>query len=191
MSNAKKINLYPVLFIAALTAGCESLTETEESVTITLDSFNLIGSSNTSVLTRATITGNPGCSAGNTSLNTLLANVDNFDDIDEFLDSLDINAVRYRINNNSTSSDITASFQMTDPASSELADVASVNIPANTNIDEWTNLPFVDGGAGIAQHYMDNRDSEFLYCAEGTPNSSDISLTMDLQLDLTVTVDLL
>ena len=190
-----KLNLinrtFPIILLSILTAGCDSLTERNENVTVTLDSFNLVGSANSAFQSRAVITGNPGCTASNVSLNGLLATTENFDEIDEFLESLDIRSVRYRISNNTTSSDITASFQMTDPTSNQLTNIAAVSIAANTNVDDWITLPFLDGGAAIAQHYMDNRASQFLYCAEGSPNSSDISLTMELQLDLNVTVDLL
>jgi len=72
-----------------------------------------------------------------------------------------------------------------------LTTVASIQIPANQVISDWTTLPFTDNGASVVQHYMDNLDSSFLYCAEGQPNQSELSLTMELQLDLTVTVDLL
>lgn len=183
---------YTIIFISILATGCDSLTEREENVTINLDSFNLVGSSSGAFQARAVVTGNPGCTASNASLNGLLATTDNFDEIDEFLESLDIRSVRYRISNNTTNSDITASFQMTDPSSSnQLANVAAVTIPANTNVDEWATLPFIDAGASVAEFYMDNRDSQFIYCIEGSPNSSNISLTMDLQLDVNVTVDLL
>jgi hypothetical protein len=182
--------VYTIVFLSLLTAGCDSLTEREENVTINLDSFNLVGSSSGALQARAIVTGNPGCTASNVSLNGLLATTENFDEIDEFLESLDIRSVRYRISNNTTGSDITASFQMTDPATNQLTNVAAVSIPADTNVNEWATLPFLEGGASVAEHYMDNRDSQFLYCVQGSPNSSDISLTMELQLDVNVTVDL-
>ena len=170
--------------------GCDSLTEREENVRIQLDSFNLIGTNN-SPFARAFVTGNPACTASMTSLNTLLTTVDNYDDIEEYLETLDINQVEYRISNNNTAVDTVGSMQMTDPATDQLTTVASISIPANTNVTDWANLPFTDGGAAIVQHYMDDLNDNFLYCAEGTPNSSDLSMTLELRLDLTVTVDLL
>ncbi len=182
--------VFLIASMSGILLGCDSLTEREENVRIQLDSFNLIGTNN-SPLARALVTGNPACTASMTSLNTLLVTVDNYDDIEEYLETLDINQVEYRISNNNTAVDAIGSMQMTDPATDQLTTVASINIPANTNVTDWTNLPFTDGGAAIVQHYMDDLNDSFLYCAEGSPNTSDLSMTLELRLDLTVTVDLL
>ena len=171
--------------------GCDDLTQREEDVAITLDTFNLIGTDSGSIGARATVTGNPACTSSQINLNSLLAQVDNFDEIDEYLETLDVNAVRYRITQNSTPVEATGSMQMTDPATGNLVAIASVAVPANQTVDDWTALPFIGDGANILNHYLDNRDANFLYCAEGSPNSADLSMTIQLQLDLLVTVDLL
>lgn len=186
------LKITTIAVCAALIQSCSSsLTEKDEDVTVTLDSFNLVGTSSGFVSGRAQITGNPACTAANTSLNALLAQVDNYDDFDNKLESLDINEVRYRITRNDTPTVVSGEFQMTDPTGGQLITVASVSIPANGLVTEWTTLPFVGNGESVAQHYMDNLDDSFLYCAEGSPNSSELSLTMELQLDLTVTIDVL
>jgi len=173
-------------------SACSDLTERETDVTVELDTFNLIGTGEANgILARATVSGNPACTASQTSINTLLAQVDNFDDIDEFLDSLDLNAIRYRIPTNNTPVAASGVMQMTDPVTGGLVTVASVALAANETVPEWTNFPFAEGGAAIVNNYLDNRDSMFLYCMEGSPNSADLTMTFELELDMTVTVDLL
>ena len=187
----RRYGLLVTLFSSALfLLGCENLTKRSESVTIQLDTFNLVGNGGTDML-RAVVTGNPACTAENTSLNSLLAQVDNYDDIVDYLDSLDINQVQYRITSNNTPADTVGSMQMSDPDTGQLQTIASINIPENSLVEEWTALPFEDGGAAIAQHYMDNLADEFLYCANGSPDESTLSMTLELRLQLTVTIDLL
>jgi len=89
----------------------------------------------------ATVTGNPACTASQTTLNSLLAQVDNFDDIDE--------------------------------------------------VPDFAPLPFTDGGQAVVQHYLSNRDASFLYCAQASAGAESLDMSVELQLSLTVTVDLL
>lgn len=190
----KPLNLLAAACAIMAIQGCEDLTTRDESVTIELDSFNLVGTGTAegaAFTTRAVVSGNPACTASQVSLNGLLAQVDNYDDIDEYLDTLDINSIRYRITANTTPVDASGVMQMTDNASGQLTTIASIDIPANQTVNEWTLFPFVEGGAAIVRHYMDNRDAQFLYCAQGSPDRADLSMTIDLQMDLTVTVDLL
>lgn len=177
---------------ATLLQGCDNLTTRDEKVSINLDSFALQGPlSQDDITFRALVSGgNPLCS-GPTTLNQLLLTVDNYNDIKDYLDSIDINTVRYKISNNTTPVAAVGEFRMTDPATEEIGNVASVAIPAETDVTDWTPFPFVEGGAAIAQHYMDNLDASFSYCARGTPGRDDLSMTIELQLGLTVKVDLL
>ncbi len=168
----------------------DDLTKKDIDVEVTLDTFNLVGSSNGNTA-RATVSGNPACSASNTSINALLAQADNYDDIDDALDSLDINSIRYRITRNDTAVAATGSMQMTDASTGNLKTIASVAIPANQLVSDWTKFPFVENGADIIEHYLDNLDQSFMYCAQGSPNSNELDMTLQLQLDLTATVDIL
>lgn len=180
-----------IIAIALVTiSACDDLTEKSEDVTVTLDSFNLVGN-NGNAFSRATVTGNPACTASMTSLNSLLAQTDNFDDIKDKLESLDINQIQYRITANRTPVEASGLMQMTSPDTGQLTPVASVSIPANGVVSDWTLFPFSENGASVVQHYMDNLDANFLYCAEGRPNSSELSMTIELRLNMTVTVDLL
>lgn len=179
-----------LILSALLLIGCENLTKRSESVTIELDTFNLVGNGDSGML-RAVVTGNPACTAENTSLNSLLSQVSNYDDIVDYLETLDINQVQYRVTSNSTPEDTVGSMQMSDPNTGQLETIASINIPANGLVEDWTTLPFEDGGAAIAQHYMDNLGDEFLYCANGSPNAATLSMTLQLRLQLTVNIDLL
>lgn len=168
----------------------DDLTEKDVGVEVDLGSFNLIGSSNELAMF-AVVPGNPACAAASTSLKALLAQVDNFDEIDDALDSIDLNNIRYRITQNDTFVAATGSMQITDASTGELVTVASVDIPANTLVSNWTNLPFVGNGKAVVQHYLDHLDDNFMYCAEGSPNSNELDMTIQLQLDLTATIDLL
>lgn len=184
------IPLIPLSLALTVLAGCDSITERDVDVKVNLDTVNLVGTG-TEGLQRATVTGNPACTASSTNLSSLLATADNYDDFDEYLEDVDINTVRYRVTQNSTPVDATGVFQMTDPATQQLTTVASIVIPANTSTDGFATFPFVDGGAAIVQHYMDNQNASFTYCAEGSPNSSELNMTIELQLDMNVTIDVL
>jgi len=184
------ITLASLFFLQA----CDDLTQREEDVTITLDTFDLVGTDGAplnGVNTRARVSGNPGCTAEQTSLNSLLAQVDNFDDFDDFLETIDLRTLRYRVSNNNTPVATSASMEMTDPATNELVTIASVEIGANENFDDFRAFPFSDIGAATVTHFLDNLDASFLYCVEGTPNSSELQMSIDLELDLVVTVDIL
>lgn len=188
--NTFRWRLTPIAVILLLLQACDSITERDEDVTVNLDSFNLVGGQSQG-LARATVTGNPACTAAPITLNSLLTSAENYDDFDEYLESIDINSVRYRITQNSTAVESNGTFQMTDPATGQLTTVASVSIPANTTSATYAPLPFVDNGRTILQHYMDNLDATFSYCAEGSPDTSELNMTMDLQLNMTVTIDIL
>ena len=180
-----------VMLVAFGLSACDKLTEHEEDVRVKLNSFQLIGTPEGSVQSRAALIGNPACTPSPITLNSLLVEADNYDKIDDYLETLDINAVRYRVNNNTTPSDVNASVSLTHPQSGELVTVASVPVTAGTIISEWTIMPFTDEGKQIMQHYMDNLNDEFMYCGESTPDTSQTSLGFDLQIDLTVTLDFL
>ena len=181
-----------VLIVVSLltVSGCDDLTERDETVTVTLDSFNLEGNGS-NAFSRANFSGNPACTESPTSLNDLLdqANIDS--DVREYLDTLRINQIQYRITRNSTSEPIIGTMQMTDSATEGLTTVARVDIPGNGIVADWTLFPFIDNGANIAQHYLSNLDAQFTYCAEGSPNYSDLSLTLELRFNMIVTVDLI
>ena len=174
----------------ALQSCTDDITKKDVDVEVDLGTFNLMGS-DSEFTVRATFSGNPACAASETSLNALLAQADNFDDIDDALDSVDIDSIRYRITRNNTAVAATGSVQMTDPTTEELVEVASVSIPANALVSDWTEFPFVGNGEEVVEHYMDNLDDSFLYCAQGSPNSNELDMTLQLQMDLTVTVDIL
>ncbi len=182
------IGALSLMFI--LQSCTDDLTKKDVDVEVDMGTFNLMGSAN-GLATLATVSGNPACAASKTSLNELLAQTDNFDDIDDALDSIDLNNVRYRITRNNTSVAATGSMQMTDASTGQLVTIASVNIPASQVVSNWTNFPFVGNGKVVIEHYLDNLDDDFMYCAEGTPNSNELDMTLQLQLDLTATVDIL
>ncbi len=187
-----KLALSGLIAAALLTvSGCSDLDERDENVTVTLDSFNLVGDGG-DAFTRAVFSGNPACTESSTSLDSLLDRADIDSDVREYLNTLSINQIQYRITANSTPAPIVGSMQMTDPATGNLTTVATVNIPENGLVTEWTEFPFTDaeGGADIVQHYLSNLNDDFKYCAEGSPNSSDLSLTLELRLNMTVTVEL-
>jgi len=195
----KDTRLYalPIALGLAVLTGCDNLTERDENVTITLDTFNLSGVGPDQKIELkdrvilATVTGNPACTASQTTLNSLLAQVDNFDDIDEFLDQINLNAIRYRIATNNTQADASASMTMTDPATNQLVTVAAVDVSANALVPDFAPLPFTDGGQAVVQHYLSNRDASFLYCAQASAGAESLDMSVELQLSLTVTVDLL
>ncbi len=186
----KAIYSASILSLMLIMQSCsDDLTKKKIGVEVDLGSFDLIGSD--SGFARATVSGNPACSASNTTLNELLAQADNYDDFDDRLDSIDIDNIRYRITRNNTAVVAEGSMQMTDASSGDLVSVASVSIPANQTLSEWTKFPFVGNGESVVEHYLDNRNESFMYCAEGSPNSNELDMTLELQLDLTVKVDLL
>lgn len=195
--NGVRVTLITVIAIStAIILGCDSLTERDESVTISLDTFNLTGTgpsadSDADRVILATVTGNPACTASQTTLNSLLSQVDNFDDIDQYLDRINLNEIRYRIPVNNTSADATASMTMTDPSTNQLVTVASVTVPANSTVDEFIPFPFTDGGQAVVQHYLNNLDASFLYCAQAGAGGATLDMSVNLQLSLTVTIDLL
>ena len=184
--------VFSVVAIATMVMlqGCESLTERTEDVTVTLDTFSLIGNGTNSTL-RVSSPGNPSCSTAETSIREQLASADNFDDFDEFLESIEINSVRYRVTQNSTPVEINGSFSLTDPGTGELAIAAAVVIPSTATNAEFIDFPFVENGLSLLQHYVDNLDSRFSYCVQGTPDSSELNLQLELQLDMDVTIDIL
>ncbi len=189
----KKVCL--AVFIACVSLGilssCSStddLTKRDIDINVVLDAFNLVGTGGIQSL--AVSGGNPSCSTDSVSINELLAQVDNMSEIEDFLDKMKISQVSYRITRNDTPVDITGALQMTDPNTNSIVDIASTTIPALTTVDAWTPLPFTSGGDEIVQHFLDQRSESFSYCAAGTPDDSQISLTIELRLDMVVTVDL-
>ncbi len=159
-----------------------------EDVDVTLGSFDLAGGTGQGALAAAG-TGNPVCGA--TSLDLLLDGVSAWVDLNDVFDTIEIEQIRYRITNNTTSVPISGSLQMEDPNNpGSLTTVASVTIPTATNVS-WSELPFTSGGAAIVNHYLNNRSQSFQFCAEGSPDDASLAMTIEVQLNIDVTVSIL
>lgn len=187
--------LVPSLFIFGC-SGTDDLLTTTQNVDVTLDSFQLTsappeGSSQLgrAAIAAATTGDNPSC--GSTSLDSLLADNSDWEDIVDRLKDVEIDQVRYKVSNNMTGVPITGKLSLTDPVTSELTTIGEVYIDANANVNEWTSLPFVGNGQNIVNHYLSNRGVTFEYCAEGSPNDESLSLTLEIQLGLEVVVKIL
>lgn len=187
--------LVPSLFIIGC-SGTDDLLTTKQDVDVTLDSFQLTYSppAGASELekapTAAATTGdNPSC--GSVNLNDLLAENPDWEDIADRIKTVEIDKVRYKVTNNLTDVPITGKLMLTDPVTSELTTVGEVSIAANTDIPDWTELPFVGNGKNTVNHYLSNRGVTFEYCTEGTPNDESISLTIGIELGLDVVVKIL
>ena len=188
----KRLTLLPICTVSALlVSACDSLTEIDEDVLVKLNSFQIVGTPEGALQTRASLIGNPACTPVPITLNTLLADSDNYDKIDDFLETLDINTVRFRVNNNTTPSPVAVEILLSDPVTGDLVPVATGELSASQTFGEWTTMPFTDNGEAVIQHYMDNLSDEFLYCGSVDPDNSQVSLGFDLQMDLTVTLDVL
>lgn len=193
-----------LLFIAVLVpslliigcSGTDDLLTTKQNVDVTLDSFQLtysppagaseLGNTPTAA---ATTVDNPSC--GTVNLNDLLADNPDWEDIADRIKSVEIDKVRYRVTDNFTAVPITGQLKLTDPVTSALTTVGEVSIAANTNVEEWTDLPFVGNGKNTVNHYLSNRGVTFEYCAEGSPNDESLSLTLGIELGLDVVVKIL
>ena len=191
VENMKKFAVLGMALGGFALTGCDSLTEIDEDVLVRLNSFQIEGTAEGAVQTRASLIGNPACTPEPITLNTLLAEADNFDKVDDFLETLDINGVRFRVNNNTTPVPVGVDVLLSDPVSGNLVPVASAELAAGQTVGEWVVMPFTENGQSIIQHYLDNLSAEFLYCGSAQPDSSQVSLGFDLQMDLTVTLDLL
>ena len=152
------------VLLATLLHGCDKKTE---EVSLELEPLRLVGNGNSALFLRTTTPGNPSCVTIPTSIDELLENENLSQEVLDVLDTLSVDGVNYQITQNSTASDIIGSVKFSDPESSDLVDIAEVNIPAGTTITQWTPFPFVENGANVLQFYLDNRDNSFSYCAEG------------------------
>jgi hypothetical protein len=185
MTNKSKRLTFVILVLLTFASlmffyGCgddDSLTSRTEEGTVSLGSFDLLGLAGPGVQQQqlsvviAASGNNPSC--GTTSLDALLSEDSSWNDLVSRI----------------TSVEITGSLQM-GPDMGSLADVGSVKIPAFATVTDWTALPFVEGGATIVQTYLDNRGSSFTYCAQGSPDVAQLSLTIEIQLDINVTVSI-
>ena len=163
-----------------------NLTTHTEDVEVELDPITLTGTQvgRVAFAVRA-------CGGEQTSLNDLLALAGSWDpDWEDYLQDISIQEVAYQITDNTTPDDVSLSLQVTDPDSTtqELVPVASTTIAASTDVDVWTPFPFADGGAAIVQHYLNNRDAEFAFCAEADPDDPALSLTVWFRLNIEVEV---
>jgi hypothetical protein len=202
MTNKSKRLTFVILVLLTFASlmffyGCgddDSLTSRTEEGTVSLGSFDLLGLAGPGVQQQqlsvviAASGNNPSC--GTTSLDALLSEDSSWNDLVSRIERIGIDQVRYRITRNDTSVEITGSLQM-GPDMGSLADVGSVKIPAFATVTDWTALPFVEGGATIVQTYLDNRGSSFTYCAWGEPDVAALSLTIEIQLDINVTVSII
>ncbi len=133
--------------------------------------------------------GNPDC--GFTSMDNLLDSVSDWEFLEDHLVDIDIKEILYMITSNTTPVSITGSLKLTDTAdTSTLADIGSANILTTAPLNTWTNLPFVEGGKATVQHYLDHRNETFQYCAEGSPDDDQLSITIKFRLKIDVTVDI-
>ena len=187
--------LVPSLFIAGC-SGTDDLVTTKQDVDVELDSFQITynppaGSSELgkAAIAAATTGDNPSC--GSVNLSDLLAKNPDWEDIADRIKEVEIDNVRYKVTNNLTNVAITGKLSLTDPVTSVLTTVGEVSIPANTDVPDWTDLPFVGNGKNTVNHYLSNRDVTFEYCAEGSPNDESLSLTLGIQLGLDVVVKIL
>lgn len=188
--------LIPSLFIFGC-SGTDDLVTKTENVDVTLDSFQVTyappsGSSQlgkAAAIAAAATEDNPSC--GTTGLNSLLEDNPDWQDIVDRLKKVEIDQVRYRITNNMTSVPITGRLSLTGPVTNELTPIGEVSIDAYATVNEWTELPFVEGGKDIVNHYLSNRDVTFEYCAEGSPNHESLFLTIEIQMGLEATFKIL
>ena len=179
--------LIPLLFIFGCGDALNDLTTEDFNMDVDVGSFTLTDGG--SELTLTALSGNPSC--GTATLNSLLASVSDWNDYKDRLDDIEVQNVKYRIQSNTTNVNVSGSLQMTDPNTQQLADVGTASIAANTTVDNWTALPLASGGKAIVQHYIDNRNSTFSFCAEGSPDDATLSMTIQVRLGIKVTVDLL
>jgi len=191
VKNMKKLAVFGMVLGSFAVVGCDELTEIDEDVLVRLNSFQIVGTAEGATQTRSSLIGNPACTPEPITLNTLLSEADNYDKVDDFLETLDINGVRFRVNNNTTPVPVGVDVLLSDPVSGNLVPVASAELAAGQTIGEWVVMPFTENGQSIIQHYLDNLSAEFLYCGSVEPDNSQVSLGFDLQMDLTVTLDLL
>ena len=162
-----------------------NLTTRTEDVDVELDPITLTGTQAGRVAFAVLQT----CPAEEISLNDLLAMAGSWDpDWEDYLEDIRIQDVAYQITGNTTPLDVSLSLRVTDPTTQTLAPVASATIPAWTDVDAWTPLPFAERGAAIVQHYLDDRDAAFAFCAEVDPNDPDISFTVWFRLNIEVEV---
>ncbi len=178
----------PLLFMFGCGDALNDLTTTEIDVNnINMGSFDLAYGGQG--LTLTTTSGNPTC--GNTSLNMLLDEVSAWADIDESkIDSINLSNVQYQISNNTTEDLVTGSLKMTSHITQQLTDIASVEIGATENVT-WTSLNLTTEGESILEHYLNSRNEMFDFCAQGTPDHTSLSMTIEIQAGVVVTVDLL
>ena len=162
-----------------------NLTTHTEDVDVELDPITLTGTQ----AGRAAFAVLQTCPAGETSLNSLLAMAGSWDpDWEDYLQDISIQEVAYQITDNSTPDDVSLSLQVTDPDTGLLAPVAVTTILASTDVEGWTPFPFAEGGAAIVQHYLNDRDAAFAFCAEADPDDPDLSLTVWFRLNIEVEV---
>lgn len=187
--------LVPSLFIAGC-SGTDDLLTTKQDVDVELDSFQITynppaGSSELgkAAIGAATTGDNPSC--GSVNLSELLAENPDWEDIADRIKEVEIDNVRYKITNNLTNFDITGKLSLTDPVTKVLTTVGEVFIPANANVPDWTELPFIGNGKSTVNYYLSNRGVTFDYCAEGSPNDDGLSLTLGIQMGLDVVVKIL
>jgi len=202
MSNyLKKFGLLSLILLSLASLlfvyGCGSNNDDDpfsrtEEVNVPLGSFDLTGGSGQqgSLSVHAALAGNPVC--GRVSMDDLLSDVSTWLDLSSIFDRIEIEQIRYHVITNNSTEDVTARLQMEDPSTSALADVASVSIPMGAT-PGWTTLPFAAGGSSILNHYLDkdNLGDSFDFCAAGSPDTSALSLTVEIELDVNVTVSVL
>ncbi|MCC6543749.1 MAG: hypothetical protein IT392_04505 [Nitrospirae bacterium] len=185
--------LVPSLFIA----GCgDDLTTRTENVDVTLDSFQLTytppaGASELAgaAVAASTSGGNPSC--GTVNLNGLLADNPDWQDIADRIKEVSISETRYRIISNSTPFTVTGRLQLTNNNTGLLTVVGEKEIAPLETINDWTELPFVNNGQNIVNHYLSHRDESFQYCVESTPNNENLNMTIEIQLGLKAKVKIL
>lgn len=185
--------LVPSLFII----GCgDNLTTTTKDVDITLDSFQLThsssaGSSGLGRVAKVAATSGVNPSCGSASLNELLADNSDWKDIADRIKGVTINKVRYRVISNSTPVSVRGQLKLTNHETDILTVVGEKEIAANDTIADWTELPFVDDGQNIVNHYLSNRDDTFTYCVESVPDDGSLSMTIEIQLGVKAKVKIL
>jgi len=123
------------------------------------------------------------------ALDTLLSQIEQWAEIRDRVDKIEVRSVYYQITENQTPADGVIRVQAADSIVDVLdaLDVLETQIiQAQTAYTEWTRTNFLGDGKAVLEGYLNAFDEDFALCGLFDPPSGDVNLTLRLQFNIDI-----